>query len=116
MTFGGILHIPEHKFADMHGLLRAVVAVKHRLSVRSVIEANTGSRLPPSVWLLEFWAESKSQIERSIAEDQPGKVFLVRLDQAYLFAHCYERFPAIRTKTKYQNETVKRGIKTNATV
>ena len=74
-VYGGILSIPSHRLADMHGLVRACVATSRRLNVRSIL-GTFDIQLPPSVWIMGLWGDSKSRVEEEVTETSPGKVFV----------------------------------------
>jgi hypothetical protein len=88
-VFGGILKYPSHRLADMHGLIRAVVRTRTRLQVTSIL-ASHGIELPPSVWILGIWCESKSVTEEHVTQGHSGKVFVCNLPEMYIKAERYE--------------------------
>lgn len=89
-VFGGIIHLPQHHLADMHGLLRGIVRLNSRLKVRSVL-SHYRIEIPPSAWLMGLWCESKSLIEASATEGFDGQVFVCSLPMMYLKTEYYER-------------------------
>ena len=88
-VYGGILKYPSHRLADMHGLIRAVVRTRTRLQVTSIL-ASHGIELPPSVWILGIWCESKSVTEEHVTAAHNGKVFVCNLPEMYIKAERYE--------------------------
>jgi hypothetical protein len=88
-VYGGIVRLPQHKLADMHGLVRAVVRTRTRLQVDSILRT-FDLNIPPSFWLAGIWSESKSLNEQHVTEGHPGKVFVCGLWELYVNEGRYE--------------------------
>ena len=88
-VFGGIVRLPAHKLADMHGLVRAVVRTQSQLQVDSIMRG-FGLNIPPSFWIAGIWSESKSHYEDLVTIGHPGKVFVCGLWELYVNKGKYE--------------------------
>lgn len=88
-VWGGIVRLPHHKLADMHGLVRAVVRTQTKLQVNSIMES-FGLNIPPSFWIHGIWSASRSLREDHVTQDHPGKVFVCGLWDLYVNEGKYE--------------------------
>jgi hypothetical protein len=81
--------LPQHKLADMHGLVRAVVRTQTRLQVNSIMSAH-GLDIPPSFWIAGIWSASKSLREWHVTDGYNGRVFVCGLWDLYVDEGKYE--------------------------
>lgn len=96
-VFGGIVRLSNHKLADMHGLVRAVVRTQTRLQVNSIMRA-VGLDIPPSFWIAGIWSESKSLRESHVTDGHNGKVFVCGLWDLYVDEGKYEMLKPVQRK------------------
>jgi hypothetical protein len=87
--YSGIVFLPSHPLADMHGLLRACVRTRGRLQVGTLLD-RAGIMNHPSFWLTGMWCESKSAVEQHVTEKHYGEILVCSLVQAYLKPEVYE--------------------------
>lgn len=82
-TYSGIVHLPEHPDADLHGLVRVAIrdlsflAVAERLSREFAINVTGG-------WNLKIWNASRSHVEELATERQFGVLLVCPLAKQYL--------------------------------
>ena len=81
-VFGGILWLPSHPDADMHGLLRVVVHTASRLTLQNTL-SRYGFVLPPVLFSAGLWSESESIVEQRAAETRYGEVLTCPLSEQY---------------------------------
>ena len=88
-VYGGVLYLPQHPYADIHGLLRAVMRTK---GWRYVIMELERFMLNPSVLIRNhIWAESGSAVEKIVTETHYGEMLVCPLVEAYLKPERYTR-------------------------
>lgn len=100
-VYGGILYLPRHPFADIHGYVRAVMRTKSAAYVNNALEA-LGVENCRAMWFEHVWCESGSAIEKLITETHYGEMMVCPLVEAYLKAERYvslakEYFHSTRT-------------------
>jgi alpha-N-acetylglucosamine transferase len=95
-AYGCILHFPQHRLADMHGLVRAIVYSRNRTEARACLVDclhRAGVR-PNTVSLLaercQFLDESQSHIEREVLRDTRDAIYLCSVAVMYLNMSCYQ--------------------------
>lgn len=91
-VYGGVLYLPRHPFADIHGLVRAVMRTRSALYVTNAMEA-LGVHSPMGLWNNHMWAESGSAVEKLVTESHYGEMMVCPLVAAYLHAEKYHILP-----------------------
>ena len=91
-VYTGIVYLPKHPQADMHGLLRCVVRTS---GVQNLALALRVYDIPfhPMMISQGLWAESKSVMEQQASEKHYGEVLVCELWQQYLKAENYQSVP-----------------------
>ena len=89
-VYGGILYLPQHPYADIHGLVRAVMRTKSWAYVSLALEQL--SVVNPSLMLRNgIWGQSGSAVEKQVTEGHYGELLVCPLVEAYLNAEKYQR-------------------------
>lgn len=88
-VYSGIVHIPQHPDADMHGLLRLTVRCRSRLHLSQIIRNQGIVHFPNSAWQSGIWQDSKSAVEQAVTSDQFGVLFTCRLIDQYVRVDVY---------------------------
>ena len=89
-VYGGVLYLPQHPYADIHGLVRAVMRTKSWTYVSMALEEL--NVLNPSLMLRNgMWGQSGSAVEKIVTETHYGQMLVCPLVEAYLNAGKYER-------------------------
>ncbi len=88
-VYGGVLYLPAHPFADIHGLVRAVMRTKSMLYVNQALEA-LGIENTRALWAERMWADSASAVEKLVTEPHYGAMMVCPLVSAYLKAEKYQ--------------------------
>jgi hypothetical protein len=92
IVYSGIIHMPAHPMADMHGNIRAVIKAKTLWAVKKLLEEDYGVDVRISD-MGRFWHESKSAVERKLAEISYGIVYGCPLALSYMAIANYQPFP-----------------------
>ncbi len=87
-VFGGILYLPKHPYADIHGLVRGVMRTKSATYVNNALEA-LGVQNCRALWSEHVWCESGSAVERLVTETHYGEMMVCPLVESYLNAGKY---------------------------
>ncbi len=88
-VYGGILYLPRHPFADIHGYVRGVMRTKSSAYVNNALEA-LGVENCRALWFEHVWGESGSAIEKLVTEQHYGEMMVCPLVEAYLKADRYQ--------------------------
>lgn len=98
-TYSGIVHLPEHPDADMHGLIRIVCRTKTRMEFMDRI-CRAGVRCT-GLWDSQVFQESKSHAEQLATERHYGELLACPLVMQYLGPEKYKPIPKslLRRKT-----------------
>ena len=89
-VYGGVLYLPQHPFADIHGLVRAVMRTKSWGYVSLTLEQL--NVVNPSLMLRNgIWGQSGSAVEKLVTEGHYGEMLVCPLVEAYINAAKYER-------------------------
>ena len=100
-VYGGVLYLPQHPAADIHGLVRAVMRTKSWAYVNMALEQL--NVVNPSLMLRNgIWGQSGSAVEKMVTEGHYGEMMVCPLVSAYLDAAKYERLlpESLRQSTK----------------
>jgi hypothetical protein len=91
-VYTGIVYLPKHPQADMHGLLRCVVRTS---GVQNLASALRVYDIPfhPMMFSQGIWAESVSITEQYASSNHYGEVLVCELWQQYLKAENYQPVP-----------------------
>jgi hypothetical protein len=89
-VYGGVLYLPSHPYADIHGLLRAVMRTKSWAFVNMALE-QLGVVNPSLMARNGIWAVSGSVVERLATETHYGELMVCPLVESYLNAAKYQR-------------------------
>lgn len=91
-TYAGIVHLPRHPEADIHGLMRAVMRTDSLFRLEQACQLwDIPFRM--SLFGMHVWGESKSIAEIHAGELHYGVLLVCRLDQAYLSSEAYQPIP-----------------------
>lgn len=93
-VYGGVLCIPDHPQADMHGLVRACLRVKARIEVQDILVKSYKLTWYPSAWAAGIWAESASAAELIATKAHYGRLLVAPLSRQYLTAGDYSVWEA----------------------
>lgn len=91
-VYGGILYLPRHPFADIHGYVRGVMRTKSSAYVNNALES-LGVENCRALWFEHMWCESGSAIEKLVTETHYGEMMVCPLVSAYLKAEGYQSLP-----------------------
>jgi hypothetical protein len=89
-VYGGVLYLPQHPYADIHGLVRAVMRTKSPTFVSLALEQLNVVN-PSLMFRNGIWGESGSAVEKLVTEGHYGEMLVCPLVSAYLDAAKYER-------------------------
>jgi hypothetical protein len=87
-VFGGILYLPQHPAADIHGLVRGAIRTKSWLWAEEIL-SKAGIERTHALWSLGMWSESKSAVEILITQQHYGELLICPLVEAYLNSEHY---------------------------
>ncbi len=87
-VYGGVLYLPHHPYADIHGLVRAVMRTKSWAYVNMALE-QLGVVNPSLLVRNGIWALSGSAVEKIVTEHQYGCLLVCPLVEAYINAEKY---------------------------
>lgn len=90
-VWGGVVKLPTHPYADMHGFLRAVVRHSYFSGAITCVERLGVHVLPQD--LGRSWASSYSAVELALTTKHTGKVFVCALAVQYTLPEYYQRIP-----------------------
>ncbi len=91
-VYSGIVFMPDHPSADLHGLVRVVLREINRMRVVEHLEA-AGIRTV-GIWTTELWRVSNSHAEQQAAEALPmGVLAACPLAKQYLSPEFYQAIP-----------------------
>lgn len=89
-VYGGVLYLPQHPYADIHGLVRAVMRTKSWAYVSLALEQL--NVVNPSLMLRNgIWGQSGSAVEKMVTETHYGEMLVCPLVEAYLKPEHYQR-------------------------
>ncbi len=88
-VFGGVIYLPQHPDADLHGMLRACIRCRSRLQIEHALQAFFIPFNPTLAFQHHYWAESQSVAEHQATEKHYGELMACPLQRAYLSAACY---------------------------
>ncbi len=91
-VYSGIVYMPDHPDADLHGMIRVAVREATRSDVREKILRN-GIEYHFSMWNTGIWQESKSHAEAQATERHYGELLACPLVLQYLKAENYKPIP-----------------------
>ena len=86
--YGGVAYLPEHKFSDMHGLVRCVIRGKGQKRVVEIL-GRYGVEVAPSDFG-RTWFLSKSVVETQATSGHSHEPLVCPLPLAYLKVDYYE--------------------------
>jgi hypothetical protein len=89
-VYGGVLYLPQHPYADIHGLVRAVMRTKSWVYVNMALE-QLGVINPALMLRNGIWGQSGSAVEKMVTEGHYGEMLVCPLVEAYIAAGKYER-------------------------
>jgi len=89
-VYGGVLYLPQHPYADIHGLVRAVMRTKSWAYVSLALE-QLGVVNPALMLRNGIWGQSGSAVEKGVTESHYGCLMVCPLVEAYINAAKYER-------------------------
>ena len=83
LVFGGILCLPHHPAADIHGLVRAVIRTKNWLWAEEML-AKIGVPQTHALWNTGLWSETKSAVEQLVSQQHYGQILICPVAEAYI--------------------------------
>ena len=91
-TYTGIVYLPKHPHADMHGMLRCIVRTRGMSELTSILRTYD---IPFSPVLFNYgvWCESKSIIEQTATEHNYGRAMVCPIWQQAVSVDAYELIP-----------------------
>jgi hypothetical protein len=91
-TYTGIVYLPKHPHADMHGMLRCIVRTRGMSELTSILRTYD---IPFSPVLFKYgvWCESKSIIEQTATEHNYGRAMVCPIWQQAVSVDAYELIP-----------------------
>jgi hypothetical protein len=89
-VYGGVLHLPAHPAADIHGLVRAIMRTRNQQFVNTAL-GGLGVQGPAALWREHIWCESGSAIERLVTESNYGVLMVCPLVSMYVKADAYQK-------------------------
>jgi hypothetical protein len=103
-VFGGVLYMPDHPAADIHGLVRGCIRTRTWLQAEELLTAR-GIQRTHALWSLGFWRQSQSAVEILISQQHYGELLVCPLVEAYLNAAHYKPY-----KPSQENRSVPTGF------
>jgi hypothetical protein len=91
-VYGGVLYLPQHPDADIHGLVRGVMRTSKVHFVAQALDA-LGVLVPMKLFQWHLWGESASAVERMVTEPHYGAMMVSPLVSAYITAERYKVLP-----------------------
>ncbi len=88
-TYGGIVHLPEHPDADLHGLVRVAIRAGSFLAAKDLLAEKYGVVLGGG-WNTRIWQTSSSHAEILATERQYGVLLACPLAKQYLRPEDYQ--------------------------
>lgn len=108
-VYGGILYLPQHPYADIHGLVRAVMRTKSWAFVSLALEQL--NVVNPSLLARNgIWGQSGSAVEKLVTEGHYGELMVCPLVSAYLDASKYERLSPDSLKPKAAGQEIHTSV------
>ncbi len=90
-VYSGIVYLPDHPDADLHGLLRVCI---REASVSHAINKLDNSLIHTHcLWTRKIWQESKSHAEAQATERHYGELLTCPLVSQYLRPENYKPIP-----------------------
>ena len=86
-VYSGIVCMPDHPDADLHGLIRVVIRAISKLDVREKLDEFDIWMAP---WHSKIWQESKSHAEHQATERHYGELLACPLALQYLRPENYK--------------------------
>ncbi len=96
-VYSGIVYMPEHPFADLHGLIRLVIRTQSWMLVQ---DAMTEWGIPLIGLRWKIWQESKSHAEHQATERHYGELLACPLALQYLKPENYKPIPKTLLRRK----------------
>lgn len=90
-VYGGVLHLPNHPAADIHGLVRGAVRTHSWLWAEEILQ-KAGIARTHALWSLGLWSESQSAVEILITAQHYGELLICPLVESYLAAEHYRPY------------------------
>ena len=100
-VYTGIVYLPKHPEADMHGLLRCVVRTQGLTELTSILRIYD-IPFSPALFNWGLWCESKSIVEQHATGPHYGRVMvcsLERLELQFLSPEGYRELPDSMKRT-----------------
>lgn len=91
-VYSGIVYMPHHPEADLHGQLRCVVRAQGITNLTSILRA-WDIPFSPVLFNYSLWTESKSAIEREVSEGHFGEALVCPTWAQYLRHERYQPIP-----------------------
>lgn len=108
-VYGGVLYLPQHPYADIHGLVRAVMRTKSWAFVSLALEQL--NVVNPSLMARNgIWGQSGSAVEKLVTEGHYGELMVCPLVSAYLDASKYERLSPESLKAKAAGQEIHTSV------
>ena len=92
IPYGGVLYLPEHPSADIHGLVRAVIRTKSWLWAEEHLTKQTNVLRTHHLWTSGFWSESKSAVEILVSQQHYGELLICPMVESYINAEAYKPY------------------------
>lgn len=91
-VYTGIVYLPKHANADIHGLLRCIVRTKGMSELASILRVYD-IPFSPALFNWGIWCESKSVVEQAATEGQYGRTLVCPTWCQYLDIANYQPIP-----------------------
>lgn len=103
-VYSGIIYLPNHPHADMHGQLRCIVRTEGGMMHLASILRAYDIPFSPMLFNLGTWCESKSTIEQSVSEKFYGVAIVCPTWCQYLRPDNYRAIPESLKVGKRDNQ------------
>lgn len=101
--YSGIVHMPEHPDADMHGLIR--VAIRDRSQQTVILKLEKAGVAFKGLWTAGIWQASKSHAEMIATEWRYGEFLACPIVLQYMSPENYRPIPKSLLRGKRHAES-----------
>ena len=92
VVYGGVLYLPEHPSADIHGLVRACIRTRSWLWAEEQLSKQTNVLRTHMLWSSGLWSISQSAVEIMVSQQHYGELLICPLVEAYINPEAYRAY------------------------